>query len=85
MSQGNFTILLIIGIHIDNETVTRDLVLAGDEASDSYKKVKTALENHNDPRLGLELDKSVQSFMRYSQQNHAASRKQILPIVKQAL
>ena len=85
MSQGRFAVLLIIGIHIDKETVTRDLLLAGDEASDSYKKVQTALRNHADPSLGLELDKSVQSFVRFSQQNHAASRKQIMPIVKQAL
>ena len=40
MSQGNFAVLLVIGIHIDKETVTRDLMLAGDEASNSYKKVQ---------------------------------------------
>jgi hypothetical protein len=85
MSQGDFAVLLIIGIIIDKETVTRDLVLAGDEASDSYKKIQTALENHTDPSLGLELEKSGKNFVRYRQQNHAASRKQILPIVKQAL
>jgi len=85
MSQGDFEVLLIIGINIEKETVTRDLVLVGDETLESYKKVQTALENHTSPCLGLEVDKSVQNFVRYSQQNHAASRKQILPIVKQAL
>jgi len=85
LSAGEFTVLLVIGINIDKDNVTRDIVLAGDEASDSYKTVKAALENNSEPCLGLEHDETVKNFMRYSQQNHAASRKQILPIVKQAL
>lgn len=85
MSSGDFTVLLVIGISINNDIVTRDIVLVDVTASASYKKIKTALEDSTDPVLGLELDKTVHNFVRYNQQNHAASRKQILPIVKKAL
>jgi len=85
MSDGGFTLLLVLGINISEDVVTRDLVIVGDETSDTYKIVKSALENHEDPSLGLEVDNSVKYFTRFRQQNSASSRKQILPIVKKAL
>jgi len=82
--DGNFAVALVIGINIDNDNVTRDLVIVGNDTSATYNKIKSALENSDDPNLGLEHDKTIENFLGYSQKNHAASRKQILPIVKQA-
>ena len=84
MSDGGFTLLLVLGINIAEELVTRDLVIIGDKTSDTYKIMEEALKNHAEPNLGLEIDKSVRYFTRYGQKNNAASRKQILPIVKNA-
>jgi len=86
MADGGYVILIVLGINIAEDTVTRDLVMIGDETSDIFKTVQTGLETGSDPSLGLETrPSSVQHSVSYSQHNHAASRKQILPLVKTSL
>jgi len=85
MNDNNFSVLLVIGILIDNDVVQRDLIVVGDIKSNEFKKIVRALVENKDPDLSLEKDDCVENFLRYNQGNSAASRKQILPIVQMAL
>lgn len=85
MSSGDYAVVLILGISIDDDTVTRDLLIVGDKMSSGFQKINSALVESTNPNLDLEVSTSANGFLLYKQHNHSASRKQILPLVKQSL
>ena len=86
-SDGNFSFVLVLGSFFKDDKPIRDLILIGDHSSPLLQRVAGALENTTEPCLQLkEMSPFEQkTFRGYNQGNAAASRKQIMPIVKSAL
>ena len=85
---GFFRGVLVLGSSFQGGTPERDMVLANIKLnSDFYQEITDALENSSDPPLQLEkmFLQGLDNFTGYNQGNIAASRKQILPILKNAL
>ena len=101
MAKGDFSCLIVLGLVLANQTVTRDLLVGG-KADSIVEAVRDALEQSADPVLNLQVEELFQfclknassqkvsssspagilGFRHYTQENSAASRKQIMPIVK---
>jgi len=85
MTKGEFSCLIVLGLVLADQTVTRDLLVGG-KADSIVEAVRDALEQSADPALNLQVSSSspagILGFRHYTQGNSAASRKQIMPIVK---
>ena len=82
--------VLVLGSSFHGSTPERDMILANVMLdSDFYHDISHALETSTDPPLQLEkmflCCHGLDNFAGYNQGNIAASRKQILPILKNAL
>ena len=85
---GIFRGVLVLGSSFHGSTPERDMILANMKlSSDFYQEISNALETSTDPPLQLErmFLQGLDNFTGYNQGNIAASRKQILPILKNAL
>ena len=85
IKEGNFSLLLVLGFSFEEDKKERDLIIIGEENSPLYKSISGALEKNTDPSLELQKEELENYFLCYNQLNIAASRKQIMPIVKNAL
>ena len=85
LAQGDFAVLLVLGSSIKDDQITKDLIVTGDDQYPVFRAIVKALQSNSTPNLELERDRSVTEMLRFTQGNTAASRKQILPIVKSAL
>lgn len=81
----NKHIIIIMGISVDECGVTRDLFIADDDnQNEVIQRISNFLEESQQPNLGL--TKKRHALGQYfGQKNSAASRKQILPLVKQTI
>merc|ERR1712130_619441 len=87
MASGEFKCLVVLGSALGDKAVTRDLLVGGRGPGDSIiDEVRNALEQSSEPSLQLQVSTSspaeILGFRHYTQGNSAASRKQIMPIVK---
>ena len=86
--EGFFRGVLVLGSSFQGSVPQRDMILANFKwNSDIYPVITYALENSSDPPLQLEKMylQGLDNFTGYNQGNIGASRKQILPILKNAL
>ena len=87
--EGGFSRgVLVLGSSFRGGIPERDMVLANIKwNSDIFPEITYALENSRDPPLQLERMQleGLDNFIGYNQGNTGASRKQILPILKNAL
>jgi len=85
MTNGDFDCLIVLGLVLGDKAVTRDLLVGGKGGS-TTEAVRNALEKSSEPSLQLQVSASspagILGFRHYTQGNSAASRKQIMPIVK---
>ena len=85
LASGGFSVLLVLGCSVKEDQVERDIIVIGDDQSQEFMSIVKALQSSTSPDLGLKKDSSVTKFLRFSQGNTGASRKQIMPIVKTSL
>jgi len=85
MLKDNYCAVVILGFHLDDTGVTRDLLVGGTR-TEVVDVIRNKLENNKDPCLELHVvtngPEELHGFRLYRQANQAASRKQILPLVK---
>jgi len=85
MQRGSYTAVVFLGFHLADTGVCRDLMVGGRDTQ-LVDKIKEAVETCSEPCLDVEIitdsPDGVSGFRQYKQGNQAASRKQILPIVK---
>jgi len=85
MTSGEFDCLVVLGSALGDKAVTRDLLVGG-KGDSTTEAVRNALEKSSEPSLQLQVSASspagILGFRHYGQGNSAASRKQIMPIVK---
>ena len=81
----NKHIIIIMGISVDECGVTRDLFIADDDNQiEVIQRISNFLEESQQPNLGLTKKRHLLGQY-FGQENSAASRKQILPLVKQTI
>jgi len=93
IKKGPYSCMVVLGSQpVPGEGVTRDLLVGGALQGGSeqvVEEVRRGLEEAVEPGLGLTLSRdspaAILGFRHYRQGNSAASRKQILPLVKQAV
>ena len=89
--EEGFSAVLVLGsLFKEGYKPERDIILANIQPRpDLYQDLTCALESSRDPPLQLEriseMEKNPDNFIWYKQGNIGASRKQIMPIVKNAL
>ena len=89
--EEGFSAVIILGSSFkEGYKPERDIILANIQPRpDLYQDLTCALESSRDPPLQLEriseMEKNPDNFIWYKQGNIGASRKQIMPIVKNAL
>lgn len=84
-ANQSYAAIVIMGITIMEDSVTRDIAVFS-ENGELKKKVAHHLEGASDGILQLEpLDTSVECILAYNQKNHGASRKVVLPLVREWL
>ncbi|XP_068236710.1 exopolyphosphatase PRUNE1 isoform X2 [Palaemon carinicauda] len=84
-AKHDYAVIVIMGITITEEKVSRDIAVysVNDELK---KKVTHHLQSASDGILQLEpMDISVECGLVYIQKNHAASRKVVLPLIREWL
>jgi len=85
MTSGEFDCLIVLGLVLGDKAVTRDMLVGGKRDS-IVEAIRNALEKSNEPCLQLQISTNspagILGFRHYTQGNSAASRKQIMPIVK---
>ena len=85
MTSGKFDCLIVLGTAWGQGGVTRDLLVGG-KGEAIVEAVRNALEKSSEPCLQLQVFSSspagILGYRHYTQGNSAASRKQIMPIVK---
>jgi len=85
MTSGEFDCLIVLGSALGEKAVIRDLLVGG-KGDSIVEAVRDALEKSTEPSLQLQVSTSspagILGFRHYTQGNSAASRKQIMPIVK---
>ena len=57
MTKGEFSCLIVLGLVLADQTVTRDLLVGG-KADSVVEAVRDALEQSSDPALNLQVEKS---------------------------
>lgn len=84
--KNKTTTILIIGLIVVDNAVTRDLAVCSIEECQLHKKVIDALLEANEPSFELEKSEEALSFCdHFEQHNIKVSRKQIVPIIKKML
>lgn len=84
--KNKTTTILIIGLIVVDNVVTRDLAVCSVQDCQLHKKIIDALLETKEPSLQLEKSEETLSFCdHFTQHNTKASRKQIVPIVKKLL
>ena len=85
MSDGDFSLVMVLGSYFGDDTKKRDFIIIGDDSLTQV--VIQALESSTDPELKLAKYENLMNkdFHGFSQGNVAASRKQIMPIAKSVL
>ena len=81
--EGRISLLLVLGSNFEDDKKERDLIIIGN--GQLFTSMTVALETCTEPNLELMKQELGNNFHCYKQLNIAASRKQIMPIVKAAL
>ncbi|CAO1356218.1 unnamed protein product [Diamesa serratosioi] len=86
VEKNDIDVICLMSMKTENGTVTRDFGIVDIKNKQLFDNIQLAVENHQTPNLGLtRTNISFLDGIFYNQSNVKASRKQILPVIKEIL